>query len=247
MLASVMTTPDGAKTVDEASIIEVPLPGGVSMAFVRIPPGTFMMGETEYDDEKPIHQVTLTHGLWMAVTEATQEQWKAVMGKNPSHFKGDPNLPVDHVNWEDCVEFAARLGDLPGDEVPGKPDLPTEAEWEYACRADSTMEWSFGDHESGLDDYAWFGENSGSKDPSVEAEAAERLGTLRHARERVGMVQGLVRPYKADRSGILKARGPACRSCGGAGSQLGNPLCVPQRDDPMPRPHRGCAAGAALA
>jgi formylglycine-generating enzyme required for sulfatase activity len=157
LLASVLTAPDGERTVDEAGILEVPLPGGVLM-FVRIPPGTFLMGD---DREEPIHQVAITRGLWLAVTQATQEQWQAVTGKNPSHFKGDPNLPVEEVSWEDCMGFIKAL-------APAAPeglefDLPTEAEWEYACRADSTTMWSFGDDESDLGDHAWFGGNSDNK------------------------------------------------------------------------------------
>jgi len=170
LLASVLTAPDGERTVDEAGTLEVPLPGGVLM-FVRIPPGTFLMGD---DSEKPIHQVTLTRGLWLAVTQATQEQWQAVTGKNPSHFKGDPNLPVEQVSWEDCAGFVKAL-------APAAPeglefDLPTEAEWEYACRADSTTAWSFGDDESDLGDHAWFDGNSDNKTHLVGTKRPNALG-----------------------------------------------------------------------
>jgi formylglycine-generating enzyme required for sulfatase activity len=161
LLASVMTAPDGERTVDEAGIIEVPLPGGISMAFIRIPPGTFMMGSEEYDDEKPVHQITLTRGLWLAATQTTQAQWRAVTGKNPSYFKGNADLPVEQVSWQDCMKFVGALASAAPEGL--QFDLPTEAEWEYACRADSTTAWSFGDHESGLDDYAWFYGNSDGK------------------------------------------------------------------------------------
>ena len=161
MIEAVLTAPDGARTVDEAGVLEVPLPGGVSMAFVRIPPGTFLMGSTENDDERPVHQVTIAKGLWIAATETTQGQWQAVMGKNPSYFKGYPNLPVEQVSWKDCVGFVKALALAAPEGL--EFDLPTEAEWEYACRADSTTEWSFGDYESGLDDHAWFFGNSDGK------------------------------------------------------------------------------------
>ena len=157
LLASVLTTPDGERTVDEAGVLEVPLPGGVLM-FVRIPPGTFLMGD---EKEKPVHVVTLMRGLWIAVTQTTHAQWQAVMGKNPSSLKGDPNLPVEEVSWEDCVGFIKALAPMAPEGL--EFDLPTEAEWEYSCRADSTMAWSFGDDESAIGDYAWFGGNANNE------------------------------------------------------------------------------------
>jgi formylglycine-generating enzyme required for sulfatase activity len=156
LLASVLTRPDGERFVDEAGILDVPLPGGVSMTFVKVPSGTFMMGDA---DNGPVHQVAITQGFWLAATEITQAQWAAVMQKNPSHFRGDPNLPVEQVSWEDSMVFARALVAPDGLE----PDLPTEAEWEYACRADSETLWSFGDDERDLGDYAWFYGNSGNK------------------------------------------------------------------------------------
>ena len=110
----------------------------IGMKFVLIPAGTFMMGSPSneperYSDERQ-HEVTLTKGFYMGVTEVTQRQWKAVMGNNPSNFKGD-NRPVEQVSWNDIHKFIKRLNKKDG---TNKYRLPTEAEWEYACRAGTT-------------------------------------------------------------------------------------------------------------
>ncbi len=116
---------------------------GVEFAFRWCPAGTFMMGsstseEGRYDDEERQHEVMLTKGFWMMETEVTQKQWKAVMGNNPSFFKGD-DLPVEQVSWNDCQEFCKKCAQL------GLPvQLPTEAQWEYACRAGSTTAYFWG-------------------------------------------------------------------------------------------------------
>jgi formylglycine-generating enzyme required for sulfatase activity len=108
------------KTAGETTTIT--LPGGETMEMVWCPPGTFTMG----CDAETRHQVTLTKGFWMGKTKVTQAQWKSVMGDNPSRFKGD-DFPVENVSWDDCQRFCKKLG----------LQLPTEAQWEYACRAGS--------------------------------------------------------------------------------------------------------------
>ena len=130
----------------------------VGMKFKLIPAGTFTMGIGN-----EAHEVTLTKPFKMGVHEVTQAQYEQVMGVNPSHFKGAEN-PVEEVSWGDAVEFCRRLSDLPAEKAAGNVyRLPTEAEWEYACRAGTTTMYSFGDDDSELGDYAWFLENSGTK------------------------------------------------------------------------------------
>jgi len=146
-----------------------PLPG---MAFVTLPAGSFQMGSTTGDsDEKPVHTVTLASFALMT-TEVTQAQWKAIMRGNPSHFKGD-NLPVESVSWEDAQEFLSKLNQ----RDPGKGyRLPTEAEWEYACRAGSTGRWCFGDDEARLGDYAWYDANAVDKTHPVGQKRSNAWG-----------------------------------------------------------------------
>ena len=117
----------------------------LGMKFVWISPGNFMMGspkeEKERDANETQHKVTLTKGFYMGVHLVTQEQWQAVMGKNPSHFKGEKTLPVENVTWEDCQEFIKKLREK--DKKPYR--LPTEAEWEYSCRAGTKTPFHFGE------------------------------------------------------------------------------------------------------
>ena len=118
------------------------LPGGVPLVGSFIPPGGFLMGGTEYDSEKPVHRVALTRGFFLGVHPATQAQWKAVMGTEPSHFRG-PARPVENVSWNAATEFCGTLVAHRGGR--GEVRLPTEAEWEWACRAGTTTHYYFGD------------------------------------------------------------------------------------------------------
>lgn len=128
----------------------VTTPSGIEL--VLIPPGSFMMGsdhsqeDSEEGDERPVHRVTFKYSFYMGKYEVTQAQYRAVMGTNPSACPGD-NLPVDRVMWPDAVEFTRRL--------TAKNDgyiyrLPSEAEWEYACRAGTTTDFAFGPSLSSL-------------------------------------------------------------------------------------------------
>ncbi len=135
---------------------------GVKMDFVLIPSGSFMMGDKKGDEEeKPVHKVTISKPFYLGKFEVTQEQWRAVMGANPSHFKGAKN-PVDRVSWEACEAFIKKLNEnFARSSVTFA--LPSEAEWEYACRAGSTTRYSFGDREADLAKYGWFEGNAGGK------------------------------------------------------------------------------------
>ena len=120
------------------------LGNGISIEMVLIPAGKFVMGSPKkekgrYDDETQ-HEVTLTKPYYMGKYEVTQEQWESVMGKNPSDTKG-AKLPVTDVSWNDCQEFIKKLNK----KTDGGYRLPTESEWEYACRAGTTTAYSFGD------------------------------------------------------------------------------------------------------
>ena len=123
----------------------------LSMEMLWCPPGTFTMGSPESevgrDDDKTLHAVTLTHGFWLGKHEVTQAQWQSIMGTTPSKFKG-PNLPVETVSWDEAVSFCKKLterekkaGRLPAGLAYA---LPTEAQWEYACRAGTRTAYSFG-------------------------------------------------------------------------------------------------------
>lgn len=127
----------------------------VGMGFVWIAPGSFQMGSLDEDlpRSKPAHRVTLTKGYYLQTTQVTQSQWQAVMGNNPSSFKG-PDRPVDCVSWEDTQEFLRRLNAL---ERTSRYRLPTEAEWEYACRAGGQEP----DVAPNLDELGWWLGNSG--------------------------------------------------------------------------------------
>jgi formylglycine-generating enzyme required for sulfatase activity len=141
---------------------KVDLGNGVSMDFMPIASGSFMMGsENGEDNEKPVHRVTFAQPFWLAKTEVTQAQYQQIMNSNPSEFVGF-DLPVETVSWHDAMSFCKKLtererqaGRLPeGYEYT----LPTEAQWEYACRAGTT-----GDYAGDLDAMAWYYENSGDK------------------------------------------------------------------------------------
>ena len=137
----------------EPKDLSVDLGGGVRMDFVLISPGAFVMGsEKGKEDQKPLAKVTLTKPFYLGKFEVTQEQWQSIMHTNPSNWKGT-NLPAERISWDDCQIFAAKLGE----KVPGyRFSLPTEAQWEYACRAGTTTEYSCGDTDTNLLDFAWF-------------------------------------------------------------------------------------------
>ena len=128
---------------------------GVTLEMVSLPAGKFLMGSSESDSEKPPHQVKV-NSFAIGKYPITQAQYQAVMGNNPSHFKNNPQNPVEQVSWDDAQAFCQKLSQITGKTYR----LPTEAEWEYACRAGTTTRYYFGDDANQLGDYAWGGENS---------------------------------------------------------------------------------------
>ena len=150
-----------------------PLPtmeNSIKMRLVQIPAGEFLMGSPDSDseassDEKPQHRVRITWPFHLGAFEVTQSQYQQVMGSNPSSFKDESGLlPVENVSWTDAQEFCTKLSELPQEKQAGRQyRLPTEAEWEYACRAGSTSRYGFDESRDSLGSYAWFIENSGGK------------------------------------------------------------------------------------
>jgi formylglycine-generating enzyme required for sulfatase activity len=142
-----------------------PFTNSVGMTLVLIPAGTFQMGsppgEAGRSDNERQHQVTISKPFYLQTTEVTQGQWEMVMGSSPSSFNTcGKNCPVERVSWENAQEFISKLNRM---ENTDKYRLPTEAEWEYACRAKSTARFCFGEDEAKLRDYAWFNENADEK------------------------------------------------------------------------------------
>ena len=178
----------------------------IGIKLVRIEAGSFLMGSTKnqidqlmqmfpdikrewFDGEQPQHPVKITRPFFLGIHEVTQSQYQAVMGERPSHFKGSDDLPVEQVSWLDAVLFCNKLSEqekrTPFYRINGTKvtiaggngyRLPTEAEWEYACRAGSTTLYPFGDEASGLGDHAWYVGNSGFETHPVGQKRANAWG-----------------------------------------------------------------------
>ena len=138
----------------------------IGMKLNLIPAGTFMMGspdtEEHREDDEFQHKVTISKAFYMQTTEVTQGKWTAVMGTGPwrgkqfTKNKGTANNAATYISWDDAVAYCKKLSEKEGKTYR----LPTEAEWEYACRAGTQTSWSFGNKEKELGDYAWYRENS---------------------------------------------------------------------------------------
>ena len=172
------------------------------MEFTLIPDGSFWMGSPDSDkdadsDEKPRHNVKFSKGFFLGNYEVTQEEYKRVIGRNPSNFsaqgkypedvKGQDTwrYPVENVSWEEAIVFCnemSKLDDLQPYYRAGVPSggdgyrLPTEAEWEYACRAGTTTRYGFGDDETKLREYAWCGDNAGGMTHQVATRTPNAWG-----------------------------------------------------------------------
>jgi len=207
----------------------------IGTKLVLIPAGEFMMGspdrarddEPEYfarENQKPQHRVRITRPFCLGMYEVTQAEWKEVIGESPSQFKGS-RRPVEMVTWEQVVEFCRRLSAREGKTYR----LPTEAEWEYACRAGSTTQWCFGDSKADLRKYAWYSDNSaktthpvGTKKPNawglydmhgnVEEWCADWMGESYYKKSRLddptGPSQASIGDYRVCRGGHYADRPP---------------------------------------
>jgi eukaryotic-like serine/threonine-protein kinase len=174
----------------------VEITNSIGMKLVLIPPGEFTMGSPKelieeemkrrdnslwykrsLPGEGPQHRVRITQPYLLGATDVTQEEYQRVMRSNPSRFRGDPKRPVEQVLWYDAVEFCRRLSDLPGEKGAKRwYALPTEAQWEHACRAGTTTRWYSGDDEAGLVDVAWFIKNSDLKTHPVGEKKPNAFG-----------------------------------------------------------------------
>ena len=133
----------------------------IGIEFVLIPAGPFQMGsEKGLDNENPVHTVTISESFYLGKYAVLQAEWEVVMGNNSSRFKG-ADRPVERVSWNNAQKFIQALNEKEGGAASYR--LPTEAEWEYACRAGTTTEYSFGDSVDRIDCYAWYKENSGTE------------------------------------------------------------------------------------
>jgi formylglycine-generating enzyme required for sulfatase activity len=149
---------------------------GVSFVMVKVEAGTFIMGATpemqdSSENQKPVHQVTITKDFYIGKTEVTNALWVAVMGYNPSNVNGD-NKPVDYVTWNNCQEFIEKLNACSG----MKFRLPTEAEWEFAARGGNKSRHYRYSGSNNIDNVAWYCDNSGDTTHDVATKQPNELG-----------------------------------------------------------------------
>ncbi len=220
--------------------------GSVEQVFRWVPPGTFMQGSPEaeagrWDDEGPQHEVELRHGYWLADTPVTQALWQAVMQTNPSRFKGDER-PVETVSWDDARDFIARLNGL----APGlNARLPTEAEWENACRAGTTKATWMGDLDltsdgvraAVLNEIAWYYGNSPDGTKPVRGKQPNPMGLYDMLGNVWEWCSDFYGPYQAGR--LTDPTGPAEGSCrvirGGGWSSRARDVRAANRSGDVPR------------
>jgi len=168
---------EAAKAFAVEKELSLDLGNAVIIRFALIPAGKFIMGSPptekgrrkDYDETR--HETTISKPFYLGVYEVTQQQYEAVTGSNHSSLKS-ANNPVERVSWQDCVQFCDDVSNKTGMTVR----LPTEAEWEYACRAGTDTSFYFGDDESRLDDYAWYSRNSGRTTHPVGEKAPNAWG-----------------------------------------------------------------------
>ncbi len=184
--------------------------GTLEMKMVLIPPGKYWMGSL---DDKTRHEVVISQPFCCGKYPVTQKQYEAVIGTNPSHFKGDTSCPVENVSWDDCQMFCEKTG----------IQLLSEAQWEYACRAGTTTTYSFGEDPKHLELYAWYLENSAGKTHPV----GEKLGNAFGLKDMLGNVREWCKDlYSASASGRVRRGGSwdiSASSCTSADRDWGGP------------------------
>ena len=154
--------PNGSMTIN--------LSGGVPLDLLWIAPGSFEVREIDHSFKSVVHTIEV-EGFWMGRTPVTQAQYKAVVGKNPSCFRGSLR-PVESVSWHDAMAFCSLASSISEMSVA----LPIESQWEYACRAGSDTTWCCGDDENAFGEYAWYGSNSDQKTHRVGLKKANNWG-----------------------------------------------------------------------
>ena len=170
----------GMMQLDSLLLAQPPkeLTNSIGMKLVLISKGTFMMGSPESEEgrqqNESQHEVTISNDYYLGAYEVTQTQYQTVIGNNPSCYQGalvgnqNADLPVENVSLDDAVEFCKKLSELPEEKKAGRVyRLPTEAQWEYACRAGSKTIYSFDDEEGLLPEYGWFKRNSSQRTHTV--------------------------------------------------------------------------------
>ncbi len=176
LIAFLMISAGVRAAAEPPRLFHLPLRGRVDMDFMWIPPGRFPMGDPAGDaDEQPVHEVSIRNGFWMGRHETTQRQYESVMATNPSTFRG-PDLPVDSVSYRDIQNFLAKLPQRSGLPSDLQARLPTEAEWEYACRGGSAAPTPARLDSTGLAVVAWFADNSGLRTQPVGQKAPNGFG-----------------------------------------------------------------------
>jgi formylglycine-generating enzyme required for sulfatase activity len=194
-------------------------PGEIELEMRLVPAGQFIMGSTNGDeDEQPVHEVIISKPFFLGQYEVTQAQWEAVMGNNPSLFKIKKrgHRPVERVSWEEASDFCEKMNDLCKNVLPAgyRFDLPTEAQWEYACRSGSTGDYS-GDS---IDEIAWYESNSYGRTCTVGMKSSNAWGLY----DMHGNVWEWCRDWKGDypSSSVTDPTGPSSgeyRVCRGGG------------------------------
>ena len=169
-------SPSSKSNVTKPKSITIHLKKGISIEMMKVEADSFIMGATSTkeepdEDEKPAHEVIVLQNYYLGKYEVTQEVWKAVMGNNPSKFKG-PNLPVEMVSWNDCQKFIAKLNRMTGLQFR----FPTEAEWEFAARGGKESKGYLYSGSDNIADVAWYFANSNSKTHPVGLKKANELG-----------------------------------------------------------------------